>query len=273
MCFQNATLNLYTNQAIFCMTSFEIKADAPLEYAEQFIIRSYHVDAKRKLSIQNLCNFFQDIAGNHTVACGVGWEVMQQEKLFWALSRLKIAVKTYPVWRDQLTIKTWSNGLEGLLAVRHFQVLSADGEELIKAISMWLMVNTETRRLVRPDGYMRDFPLNPKRLFAESPGKIDPLNQAISFPPQAVSYTETDMNMHMNNVSYIDRIINSYDDQFLGENQIVDFEINFMKEAKPGQLLHVQQEKVSADTYLNNIVLHESETEMIRTRIKWEPVH
>lgn len=251
------------------MTTFNIHPNAPLVYSEEFIIRSYHVDINRKLTIQKLCSFFQDIAGNHTVACGVGWEVMQQEQLFWVLSRLKIEVKKFPEWRDQITIRTWSNGLDGLLAVRHFQVLSEKEVELIKAVSMWLMVNTENRRLVRPQGYMHDFPLNTERLFDENPGKIKELSNPVRFEPAAVSFTETDMNRHMNNVSYIDRIINTFDFDFLMSHQISKFEINFLKEVVPGESIVVQCEKVSENSFLHNIVHEASGLEMVRTKMEW----
>lgn len=255
------------------MTTFKINPNAPLVYSEEFTIRSYHVDINRKLTVQKLCSFFQDIAGNHTVACGVGWEVMQAENVFWVLSRLKISVNKYPEWRDQITIRTWSNGLDGLLAVRHFQVLSETGEELVKAISMWLMVNTETRRLVRADEYMKDFPLNNERLFSANPEKIAGLKDAVQFTPAPVSFTETDMNRHMNNVSYIDRIINTYDHEFLLSHQISAFEINFLKEAVPGESIIVQHQRFSEQEYLHNIVQEEGGREMVRTKINWKIIH
>ncbi|MFA9391064.1 MAG: acyl-[acyl-carrier-protein] thioesterase [Prolixibacteraceae bacterium] len=252
------------------MTTFKINTDAPLVYSEEFTVRSYHVDINRRLTIQKLCSFFQDIAGNHTVACGVGWEVMQDENLFWVLSRMKIEVNKYPEWRDQITIRTWSNGLDGLMAVRNFQVLSAKGEVVVKAISQWVMVNTETRRFVRADDFMRDFPLNAERLFENNPGKIEALKEGVKFGASEVSFTETDMNRHMNNVSYIDRIVNTYESEFLLSHQICDFEINFMKEAVPCESILVQQQKLSETEFLNNIIQEEGGKEMVRTKIVWQ---
>ena len=251
------------------MSLFEIKHGSPKVYTEDFTIRSYHVDIHRKLTLPKLCSFFQDIAGNHTVTCGVGWEVLQRENIFWVLSRLKVEIKKYPDWEQTITIRSWSNGLTGIMAVRHFQVLSADGEELIKAISMWLTVDTATRRIVRPNDLMNDFPINDERLFENNPDKIDSLSNPVQFEPIPVSFTETDMNHHMNNVSYIDRIINSYDFEFLMNHQIKEFEINFLKEAKPGDLLKVQQQQLANNEFLNNIVCEGDQTEMVRTRIKW----
>lgn len=252
------------------MSLFEIKPGAPTIYAEDFIIRSYHVDIHRKLTLPKLCSFFQDIAGNHTVACGVGWEVLQRENIFWVLSRLKIEVNKYPDWQQTITIRSWSNGLNGIMAVRNFQVLSANGEELVKAVSMWLTVDTASRRIVRPNDLMNDFPLCNDRLFDVNPDKIEALTKPVGFQPEAVSFTETDMNMHMNNVSYIDRIINSYDFDFLMNKQIREFEINFLKEAKPGEMLKVQQQKTNETVYLNNIVSDSDQTEMVRTQILWK---
>lgn len=251
------------------MISFNIRPDAPLVYSEEYLIRSYHVDRYRKLTIQQLCSFFQDIAGNHTDACGVGWEVMQEARLFWVLSRLKISVKSFPEWRERILIRTWSNGLDGLMAVRHFQVLDDNGAELVRAVSMWLMVNADTRRLVRPEGYMENFPLRTERLFDKNPTKIVALETPLRFESSRVLYTETDMNQHMNNVSYIDRIMNCFDPDFLKLKQISTFEINFLKEAIPGELILVQQQQLENGAFLHNIVQHETGHEMVRTFTEW----
>jgi medium-chain acyl-[acyl-carrier-protein] hydrolase len=251
------------------MSAFLVNPDSPVIYSENFTIRSYHTDLNRRLTIPGLCSFFQDIAGNHTVECGVGWEVMQEQNVFWVLSRMKIEVISYPEWRDKIKISTWSMGTDGLFAYRNFKVEGENETLLVKAASMWLMVNTETRRLVRPGDFMRDFPLCTERLIEADPEKIPALNEPLLFKEAKVTFTETDMNLHMNNVSYIERIINSYDFNFLTENQISDFEINFLKEAVPGDLLKVGQERVAEKEFVNNLVRNDG-TEMVRTRMKWK---
>lgn len=246
----------------------KVKPNSPRVYSEDFTIRSYHVDVNCKLTIQKLCSFFQDIAVNHIIACGVGWGEMQKENIFWVLSRLKVEVDKYPVWRDKITIETWSNGLDGLFAVRHFRVLSENGEQLIKAISLWLIVNTETRRLVRP-GYMADFPSYETRLFEENPNKISGVKEPVRFGASKVVFTEVDMNAHMNNVSYIDRIINSFDTEFLVQHKVNEFEINFLKEACPDESIFVQRQEISENEFLCNIVEEVAEKEIVRTRVVW----
>jgi acyl-ACP thioesterase len=252
------------------MNSLQFCSNALGIYAEEYLIRSYHVDVHRKLTLPKLCSFFQDIAGNHTVACGVGWEEMQNQNLFWVLSRLNMKVVNYPEWGDRITIRTWSNGLDGLLAIRHFQVLSNTGEELVKAISLWLVVNTDTRRLVRPFAAMEGFPLCDERLFESNPLKLENLTSPIHFEVVPVAFTETDMNRHMNNVSYIERIINSFDFEMMLEHQIKEFEINFLKEAIPGDRIRVEQQQTGKNDYLNSIVRENDGVEMVRTRIKWQ---
>jgi acyl-ACP thioesterase len=177
-------------------------------------------------------------------------------------------VLRFPVWRDKIKISTWSIKTDGLFAYRNFKVEDENGTLLVQAASMWLMVNTETRRLVRPGDYMRDFPLCTERLIDADPEKIPALNEPLFFEASKVSFTETDMNQHTNNVSYIERIINAYPFDFLVENQIFDFEINFLKEAVPGDMLSVGMEKVSESEFLNNLVRDDG-AEMVRTRMKW----
>jgi acyl-ACP thioesterase len=254
------------------MKKLEIRADAPQIYTETFRIRSYHVDIHQRLTLPKLCSFFQEVAGNHTVACGVGWDVLQRENIFWVLSRLKIEIKRYPVWQEKITIRSWSNGLSGLMAIRHFQVLSEEGEELVRAISSWLTVDTSSRRIVRANRLMDGFPLNEERLFDENPEKLMQPEAEISGEPVPVCFTETDMNQHMNNVSYIDRIINAYPFDFLMEHRVSGFEINFLKEAVPGELLKVQQQSLGELSFLNNIVNADDGSELVRTLMRWSRV-
>jgi medium-chain acyl-[acyl-carrier-protein] hydrolase len=252
------------------MPVFKIIENAPCVYSETFQIKSYHTDVNRRLTLPKLCSFFQDVAGNQTVACGVGWDVLYENNMFWVLSRLKIDVVHFPEWGENIQIRTWSNGLDGLLAIRHFQVLDSEGNEIIKAISSWLMVNSETRRLIKADEYMRDFPICSDRLFDENPSKLSALTNPIGFEPLPVQFTETDMNRHANNVSYIDRILNSFGYNFLVKHRIKKFEINFLKEALPGELLFVQQQPLEGLCYFNNIVRKTDSVEMVRTYFEWE---
>ena len=254
------------------MNSFEISADSPVIYSENFTIRSYHTDLNRRLTINKLCSFFQDIAGNHTVACSVGWDIMQEQQVFWVLSRMKIEVTSYPEWWQKIKISTWSTGTNGLFAYRNFKVEDEAGNLLVKASTMWLMVNTETRRIVRPAEYMKDFPRCEDQLFDSEPEKIPELINAVEFDPATVVFTETDMNMHMNNVSYVERIINSFDFDFLIKNNITTFEINFLKEAVPGDNLKVCRQKISENEFLCSIVRVPDGTEMVRNRLIWSPI-
>jgi len=130
------------------------------------------------------------------------------------------------------------------------------------------MVNTETRRLVRPGEYMRDFPLCKETVLEAEPEKIPALNDIVLFCSAKVSFTETDMNLHMNNVSYIERIINTFDVDFLMQHKMSEFDINFIKEAIPGDMLKVGKQVISETEFLNNLV-REDGSEMVRTRMKW----
>ncbi len=254
------------------MSQFEIRPDAPRIYQEKLRIRSYHTDIRRKLTIPKLCSFFQEIAGNHTVACGVGWKELQQMKMFWVLSRMKIKVQRYPEWQELVTVKTWSNGMSGLFAIRNFLMIDESGTQIIKAVSSWLMVGSETRRLVRADEFMDGFPLSEERLFDALPDKIPPLQQATAFTAAAVNYTETDMNLHMNNVCYIERMINSFDFDFLLQYEMDEFEINFIKEAIPGDHLMVHTSQTSPLFVLGNITSPCEKNEYVRTAIRWRKI-
>lgn len=251
------------------MEALKVIDNAPSVYEEKMRIRSYHTDVRCRLTIPKLCSFFQEVAGNHTYACGVGWEVMKKENVFWALSRLKIEVDKYPALHDYVTIRTWSNGTDGPMAIRHFQVFDESQNVIIKAISSWLIVNIETRHLVRPDECMRNFPLCDVRLFPKNLDKIEKLANPVERETSFVRFTETDMNMHVNNVCYIERIINTFDYNFLKQNEMSKFEINFIKEARMGDELTSFTEFRSINESFGSIASLNGNCECVRMKMDW----
>lgn len=242
-------------------------------YSETFNICSFHTDVHRKLTVPKLCSFFQEVAGNHTEVYGVGWSVLQHHSIFWGLIRLKIDIDRMPNWQETITIKTWTNGFSGLQAIRNFLVLDSNGNQMAKAISSWVMMNPVTRRAIRPDDIMKDFPICEDRIFDHDPEKLPALDSGVQYPEIPVSYTETDMNSHMNNVNYIDRVLNSFDFEFLKTHRIRHFEINYLKEALPGEMVGVYRQETEPLKFMSSLRNSESSSEFVRTSMVFTDIN
>ena len=133
----------------------------------------------------------------------------------WMLSRLKVKMYSYPRVGEDIIIKTWPSGAERLFLLRDFLIMNKDGEVLGVAVSNWVFMNLETRRPVHPSsGEIPFIPENPERAIEENPGKVKASENSEEIISFQVRYNDLDMNNHVNNVKYLEWILECMDPEF-----------------------------------------------------------
>ena len=240
------------------------------KYKECFQIGSFDTDLNGKAKLTSICNYLQEIAGNHIDVIHQGVDDLRAENMTWVLSRLRLKMLHFPVWKDKIEIETWSIGTDGLFGNREFEISNSKGETIAIASSSWLIINILNKRPVRPQKIVEKMPLNMvSPLFENSLGKLQ-INEEL-FPKEdiPIHYSDIDINQHVNNVKYIKWIIDSCPLELLTHKEIEQLEINFLHETKLEDELKIFQ---SNPTDQSEIVLKNNNTnrEHCRAIINWK---
>ena len=74
-------------------------------WSETYTVRTYEIDKEQKASVQSICRYLFDAAGNHADALGLSVPQMFELGLIWMLSRFFLQINSYPRWRDKLIIQ------------------------------------------------------------------------------------------------------------------------------------------------------------------------
>lgn len=204
-------------------------------WKEQFSVRSYEADTSGQASILTLCNYLQEAASNHAYALELSVEQLTELRLIWMLARLKVSVSRYPTWRDVVRIETWPSGENGLFASREFMMYDAEGGELARATSAWLMVDVERRRPVRIPAFVRELRV-PHRDFP-LPGELTRLKMP-SGETIARDFTvrrfDQDLNQHTNNVRYVEWALETLPQETVSDLTVSELDIVFRAETAFG---------------------------------------
>ncbi len=195
-------------------------------------VTSYMIDLRGNLSIHSLFSLFQEMAWEHASKAGFGFSHLQEQGLFWVISRVYVEIIQIPQWTDTIRLTTWPSGTEGVFALRDFLVHAEDGRRIVNATSSWLIVDVETRRPKRPSTIGRPIPeYHPQRALGFNAHKIvsTPINLFTSI--QTVSQlSDIDINGHINNTKYLEWALNSLPADFYAENIIKGLSVNFLNE-------------------------------------------
>jgi medium-chain acyl-[acyl-carrier-protein] hydrolase len=205
---------------------------------EVFRVRSYESDPSGHASTLSLCNYLQEAASNSAFQLGFSKE--QLDGKTWVLSRLVVEVNRYPAWREDVTVRTWPSGAEGLFGTREFVMEDAAGQRLGAATSDWLLIDVERRRPVRiPDsiialgitGMEKPVPGAQKRLEVPQRSELER-----SFTAR---YSDLDPNGHVNNVRFIEWALEGLPGIHREQNRISRLEIHFKTEMVLGESVKV----------------------------------
>ena len=244
----------------------------PKIWEEDFQVLTFHMDPKGKTHLSSICNFLQEGASMHAENAGFGYENMMNNNQVWVLSRLKVIIDAYPAWKDQLKLLTWSRGKEGIFYIRDFIIQNENMKSLISATSSWAAINIKTRRPEVVDG-LEDGLISLKENVAidEKAEKLPELANPVFTRKRQIEYTDIDLVYHVNNVKYIELIMNSFPLETHLQKKVQTLEINYLGEAKYGEvvLIFTEQNLEKENSYLVNIIRESDKKEICRARLDW----
>lgn len=215
--------------------------DEVMEYSEKFKIHSYEVDMTNKATLQAICQYLQEVASNHAEKLGFGMTWLMENNRTWMLSRLNVKMDTYPKSGDEIIIRTWPTGAHRLFVLRDFVIENAQGQILGVAGSSWVYMNLETHHPIHPLSGEITFiaPDGVKRTISENPDKVGLTDNPVLKSVYKVRYNDLDMNNHVNNIKYIEWLLESMDPEFRKTHIPDELLINFLAEAVYGHEVSV----------------------------------
>lgn len=204
-------------------------------HIESFRVRFNEADMTGFATVQTIGNWLQEAADQNARELGWAREQLQARRLFWALTGLRITLVRYPRWRETATVITWPAGADRLFAWRDFELADAAGAPLGAATSAWLLVNEDTRRPIRMLPEIAAAGLSrPRALTHDFRVKLAPPERAEHERRFHVRRSDLDVNGHVNNVTFIEWVVESVPPDRLGAARVTDLTLEFQAEALLG---------------------------------------
>ena len=191
----------------------------------------------------------QEAANLHAAILGFGYDDMIASKTAWVLSRMHVVFVDTPRWRDDVTLFTWHKGLERLFFLRDFMMTDREGNPKIKATTSWLVLNLETRKLVRDPNLLDEGTICSENVLDNPADKVVmPKGVEPQFVTgHLVGYSDLDMNRHANNAMYMQWAMDAVNYEISSVKPVKEFTINFNHEVKPQETVSIYKAIVEAE--------------------------
>ena len=208
-----------------------------LWYEMTLPIDSRDVDGKGVCKASALLGHLQEAATQAAEHGGFSREVITREHgAFWMLTRVWYRLERPLRWEEELTIRTWHRGGRGASSYRDFDLFVNDAP-VGEAVSLWVLANAQTHKLVRMAGIEE---------FQGTDGgalcKTRLLNK-VRMPPdmtcagtRSFRYSDLDVNGHVNNVRYADIVCDALHLERMGAERFVSsLQVGYQAECRVGE--------------------------------------
>ncbi len=180
-----------------------------------------------------LLRFMQSAAQAQLNAGGMSYENLRAKDRAFIISRIRIQLDAPVYPYEMLDAITFPCESRGYSFLRCYQ-LNRGSECIGQAVSVWALMDTEKKSLVRVGDFPLGLPLLPpldlSLLHIRMPAELAEVGT------YTVSYADTDQNLHMNNTRYADLFSNFLP---LQGARIRAISISYLAEAKMGEVLRV----------------------------------
>lgn len=168
-------------------------------------IRFSETNQNRRLRMESLIDYFQDCSTFQSEDLGVGFSYLDANHAAWIINYWQIDIEELPRLGDEVITGTSPYELKGFLGLRNFSMETRDGRSLVKANSIWSLLDLEKGLPVRVDDTIRSaYELQPKFDMEYLPRKIKaPAEGGREGSPVLITEQFLDSNHHVNNGQYV----------------------------------------------------------------------
>ena len=210
----------------------------PPIYQKSFVIPTFATDRFNRLKNSFLLSLAQEVAGDHSALLGTDFG---HTRLYWVVTRQKVQITRLPAAGETVTLETWPMPTTRVAYPRSTIAYDAQGNELFRSISLWVLMDPESRAMVLPgksgvtvDGLLRGSEL-------AVPGSLTP-RVLENTAARTVCYTELDVNGHMNNARYLDWLDDLLPSAFHENHSPREFTVCYLSEAREGETVELHWE-------------------------------
>jgi acyl-ACP thioesterase len=220
-----------------------------IKHIQNFTIPCYNTDASWRLKPAAFMDLAQEAAGLHAVYLGFGYDDLIKTNTAWILSRVNVKFIDTPLWRDDVTLTTWHKGFNRLFFLRDFVMTDKDGRERVKATTSWLVLNLETRSMVRDPKLVEEGTVCTDNAIETPADKVRmPRDiEALAVYERVVGYSDVDMLGHANNAMYMQWAMDAVDYELASTRPVKEFTINFNHETKAGDNVSIYRAVVEKE--------------------------
>lgn len=217
-------------------------------YKEELTVRSYQLDLNARMKPSALLEVMQEVAGQHAERLGIGRNALLVKNAAWVLTRVEVDMDRYPGFEEACSVETFPMPTRRCFFPRYFIFRDANGIEIGRAASLWVLLDFGTRHMIKPDLVQSHIPDNSDLLAPLGlPATVTEISGTLQTDIRQPRYSDIDFNGHVNNTRYLDWCCDALGINGMRGCMLSHFAVNYDAEVMPDQTIRTELRRLGDD--------------------------
>ena len=212
------------------------------------MVSNNDVDKKFQLKVAAIFRYFQDIALKATEDVGADSIALSKRNIDWVITRMAVDIKRLPKCNEEITVCTYPGKDMAMLYPRYFYILDSKGEVIVTSSSIWALIDNVTRKVIVDRDVISKLPGETSPYEHPLPEKIAIPENSNFIEKRTIHYSDLDFNSHMNNVRYIELLMDTHDSSFYESHRVSSITLNYIKEIKEKEAVDIFTDASNPET-------------------------
>ncbi|MHA1522754.1 MAG: acyl-[acyl-carrier-protein] thioesterase [Promethearchaeota archaeon] len=229
-------------------------------FTQKFPVCYGDIDFFGYASVMSIFNNFQEIGFNHADILAQKYNGKREFSFAVVWTKLKLVMKRFPKWKERLTYSSWISPLikNSKIAVRNFEIKDSQNNQIGYGYGSMVFFDMIKRKSIEIPEELLSYPTHDNSLGNHEFSKLDVLSNYDHQIIITTRYTDLDIYRHVNNVRYINWVIDSMPMDILKKKKCYETEIHFLNEARNGITINsntkilTENEKITANHELTS---------------------
>jgi len=244
-------------------------------FDKTFDLRYFEMNKSGEASPITMLTLLQETAAEHCNSIGRDLFSLMSENLGWVLLSGFMKMERYPRYREKITIRTWISKYMSIRGFRENIIYDENDVIIGRAKGLWVFYDIEKRRptKIHPDFKEKWSSSEEVCLEHDISAKHEVVENADYMKEFKVNMYDMDSNKHVNNIRYLQWLLESIPDEILEHYYLSEIDGRFIKEAHyEDQIVSLTKCTEEAHTFNHTIHIKDSDNVCATGKTVWKKI-
>lgn len=208
------------------------------QYTEQMVVLDGDSDFRRNLKPSALLRYVEQVSANHARAYGMDYAFFKAHHCAFLVAKQAVQITRMPRRAEKLSLATACEVFQKGSMKRVTTLADEAGSPLAMVDSRWMLVDTETERILRGPNWTTEGFQN-EELPETLPQLVHKSKDLIRAGEWTARYSLCDLNGHINNAVYLDIACDAIPLTEWKEKHLKFFSVKYHREVPMGETMEV----------------------------------